>query len=771
MGRSIIFKAAICLLVMAGGLYAQKTSSLRVQWLADGTDIKNIIAAGPVYALAQDKALVAGGPGQVIFSGDIDKLRWVIVRRNGDPSLVAGRSLFTDGERYLLAVSDIPYQVYSRPEDYWVKPLKSMNLAADSVIINPNLAYNPAIAEIVNQVDSARLRSWVTAMQNFGTRHVNAGNHVTVTNWIQTQFTDMGIADVRLDTCYNTTGHNVIATIPGLYDTATIYLAGGHYDSYATSNAPGADDNASGAVAALEYARILSQAGNRPNSTVKLVCFDAEELGLYGSEYLSARLASQGARIGCMLNFDMCGAENNDSLFYSQRYAGSTAYAQLLIRMARLYGRHADTNMVGQYGTQYLQQSDSYPFQQEGYPVAWVLEKNFSTVYHSANDNTSHMNFRYLTGNIKGGLGLLATLAFHPAMVSGVQIQENGSGTELHLTWSRDRAANIIGYRIYWGRQSENYTGQLTINDPQDTPATVSGLMPDSLYYLAVVAVNDQNQESVFIREYPARPFAGTAQIAFYDDFASGLSQWTRGHLSGTVDWDTTSASCHSPNHSVTDSRLGNYANNVNSWLAMANSLNLTGYFKATLSWWERYSTESGWDYCYPEISLNGGITWDSLFIPKYSGSKTIWSQKVVDLTPKLSQASNFKLRFRLRTDGSIVDDGWYVDDVKLTGYLPAGVSSSQPTAALGRLSANVYPNPAGRLVRFSLANTGTDPVRIDIYDVAGRHLAGLEVDRGGDIAEWGLKDDSGRRVANGVYFYRARSPGAEVIGRFQVLR
>lgn len=773
--RSTVVLAAA--LAWAGSALAQKPVNLYSLEAKPEVAVDLKAGGAALYALNEESILAAGqvpDKDRLVYQGDLGELRWVTVRRGGRVDLISGRALYSDGGgRYLLSIYNFPVEIYSQPEDYWIKPVKEINLlASDSLIINPNLTYNPTIAEMVALVDSARLRSWVTAMQNFGTRHVNAGNHATVTAWVKAKFDSFGISDVRLDTCYNTVGHNVIATIPGLYDTVTIYLAGGHYDSYATSNAPGADDNASGAAAALEYARILGQPGNRPNSTVKLVCFDAEELGLYGSEYLSTRMKAQGAKIGCMLNFDMIGAENNDSVFYSQRYTGCTAPAQLLIRMGRLYGWHADTNAVGQYSAQYLQQSDSYPFYQEGYPVAWVLERTFSTVYHTANDNLSHMNMRYMTANVKAGLGFFATLAFHPAPIEGVQVQEHGSGTQLALTWRRPSAANISGYRIYWGRSTENYTGQMDVNDPADTTAVIEGLMPDSLYYVAVAAVNDQNQESVFLREYQARPFAGTAATVFFDDFESGLSQWTRDHSGGTVDWDTTSAQYHSPTHLATDSRVGNYGNNVNSWLQVVNGIDLTGYNRASLSWWERYSTESGWDWCYPEYSLNGGA-WTSL-VARYSGTQSNWSQRSVDLTGFCPTATSFKFRFRFTTDGNTVDDGWYVDDVLLTGFLPAGVSGQPAAIEADRPSLHFWPSPASSTVHLNYTLRTEGLVRLEVFDIAGRLVAMLEDGQkpaGEHQSIWNLRDSKGRLAASGTYFFRLKAGGQSLLTRLLLIR
>ncbi|MRR09651.1 M28 family peptidase, partial [bacterium] len=755
----------------------------RVHLNADGAAHRTAIQhQWPVYDLSGQDLLVGadvsaevGAKGAVaqVYQGDLAALRWVTVRRGADPSGIALRALYAAGDRYLLRSADVPAGLADKPESYWVKPFRTQGtkLAGDSTIINPNLAYNPAIAALVAQVDSAQIRTWLLALQGFGTRHVSAGNHATVTAWVKTQFTGMGIASVVTDTCYGTTGHNVIATVPGLYDTVTLYIAGGHYDSYSTGSAPGANDNASGTVAAMELARVLAQPGNRPNATVKFMAFDAEELGLYGSEFVAGRMAAAGATIGCMLNFDMIGCEGNDSIFNSQHYAGSTAYAQLLIRMARLYGRHADTNVAGQYGTSYLGQSDSYPFSQEGFPVAWVLEEyDGSGIYHTARDSVSHMNLRYMTGNVKGAMGFFATLAFHPAKVAGVTVTENGDGQTLALSWRRDAAANIAGYKVYWSRSSGSYADYHVISGAADTTDSITGLMADSLYYVAVVAVNNEDQESVFLDEFRARPFSGTLATAFFDDFESGLSLWTR---SGTPNWDTTSASYHSAGHSVTDSRTGNYGNNVNSYIQVLNGIDLTGYNHASLSWWERYATESGWDFCRPEYSINGGA-WTAL-VAAYSGSSTSWQQRTFDLTGICPTTTNYRFRFRFTTDGNTVDDGWYVDDVLLTGYVPTGVSGAPAApAAAGRLRLQCRPSPATTRVELSFSLPAAGEARLDVYVVAGRRVAAL----GGGMRpagehrlKWDCRDAAGRRVANGTYLVRITAGGATAVAKVALVR
>lgn len=75
------------------------------------------------------------------------------------------------------------------------------------------------------------------------------------------------------------TGVNVVAERPGTDPNAGALLVGAHYDSVRGS--PGADDNATGVVVALEVARLLGDLKTlRP---LRIVLFDQEEAGLVGS--------------------------------------------------------------------------------------------------------------------------------------------------------------------------------------------------------------------------------------------------------------------------------------------------------------------------------------------------------------------------------------------------------------------------------------------------------------------------------------------------------
>ncbi len=86
--------------------------------------------------------------------------------------------------------------------------------------------------------------------------------------------------------------YNIIAEIPGTDPKAGYVMAGAHFDSWAGGD--GAVDNASGSVAVMEAARILSKLKVRPKRSIRFVLWAAEEQGLLGSlAYTERHLASR----------------------------------------------------------------------------------------------------------------------------------------------------------------------------------------------------------------------------------------------------------------------------------------------------------------------------------------------------------------------------------------------------------------------------------------------------------------------------------------------
>jgi len=84
------------------------------------------------------------------------------------------------------------------------------------------------------------------------------------------------------------------------------------------------------------------------------------------------------------------------------------------------------------------------------------------------------------------------------------------------------------------------------------------------------------------------------------------------------------------------------------------------------------------------------------------------------------------------------------------------------------------YPNPFNPSTRISFALPADGPVKIIIYDTAGRLVRTLVervMDAGPQVVRWDGKSDAGTEVASGVYHYRLEAGGRELGGRMVLLK
>ena len=109
---------------------------------------------------------------------------------------------------------------------------------------------------------------------------------------------------------------NIYAILPGT-DPAlerTAFVVSGHYDSMPSdvmdpvADAPGADDDASGAAVSILAARAL--AATRARATLVFAAVAGEEQGLLGGKRLLEWLTKQGYAVGGMITCDIVGATN-----------------------------------------------------------------------------------------------------------------------------------------------------------------------------------------------------------------------------------------------------------------------------------------------------------------------------------------------------------------------------------------------------------------------------------------------------------------------------
>ncbi|MFH1866011.1 MAG: M14 family zinc carboxypeptidase [Candidatus Eisenbacteria bacterium] len=248
-------------------------------------------------------------------------------------------------------------------------------------------------------------------------------------------------------------------------------------------------------------------------------------------------------------------------------------------------------------------------------------------------------------------------------------------------------------------------------------------------------------------------------QAYFFDDIESGTSAWTGA-------WGATSSASHSPVTCMTDSPAGNYPSNATTTMTLNSGLDLSGSTEASLVFWHRYDTESGYDFCLVEVSTNGGGNWTQA--ASYSGLLSDWAEVTIDLDPYLG-TSDFKVRFILDSDGWVQKDGWYVDDVHVFADQPTGVDDGTVPSMV---AVGNYPNPFNPKTNVRYAVPGAAPVDLAVYDVSGRlvrtlvHVSSHEA--GSHSVSWDGRDERGVDVAAGVYFARltvdARSASSKMV-------
>jgi photosystem II stability/assembly factor-like uncharacterized protein len=215
---------------------------------------------------------------------------------------------------------------------------------------------------------------------------------------------------------------NVIATIPGTVNPDEIYIICGHFDctsNNAYNDAPGADDNGTGTLAALEAARALRE--HEYEATIRFACFSREEQGLVGSNAYAAMCARRGENVAGVLNFDMIGyvdeqPEEIEILHDSQSAALAAAFGQ----SAALYA----TTLNYRIRFSSSRSSDHASFWDEGYPAFCGIEDSplHNPYYHRTTDRVGTLDFDFYEDVVRAGVALLAELARIDSTSAGVPV-------------------------------------------------------------------------------------------------------------------------------------------------------------------------------------------------------------------------------------------------------------------------------------------------------------------------------------------------------------
>jgi hypothetical protein len=417
---------------------------------------------------------------------------------------------------------------------------------------------------------AARIEADVRKLVGFGTRHTLSDTKSetrgigAARRWIHAEFERIsaqcgGCLEV-LDVSDVVSGEeripnpteivDVIAIQRGTSDPGRYVIMSGDIDSRvsdvldATSDAPGANDNASGIAGTLEAARVLSK--HRFPGTIVYAALSAEEQGLFGGKILAAKAQKEGWRIEAMLNNDMIGnisglngvVDNSTARVFAEgtratetpdeakqrRFTGGEVdsptrnLARYIDRMADLYVPNLDVMMVYRLD-RFGRGGHHRPFNDLGYSAVRVMETNEN--YHRQHqdlrtedgiaygDVIEGVDFDYVAKLTALNAVSLAGMASAPPPPADVAI--SGAVTaDTTLKWTRppaSQAPNLAGYRIYWRLPTEpQWTHSRYIGDV--TQHTLENVVIDN-YFFGVAAVGKDGSESPVVFPGAAGSFGG----------------------------------------------------------------------------------------------------------------------------------------------------------------------------------------------------------------------------------------------------------------------
>lgn len=325
---------------------------------------------------------------------------------------------------------------------------------------------------------------------------------------------------------------DVLGIQPGT-DPNRVVIIGGHIDSMPsdvmdfTSDAPGANDDASGVAVVLEAARILSK--KKFAATIIYAVFSGEEQGLWGATLLADTVKARGWQVSAMLNNDIVGNSISQGgvktgdrvrVFSEGVRAADSLVDQMTRRMdgseddgpSRALAKYVDAvadALPGKFDVfvdrrpdRFGRGGDHEPFLALGYPAVRFTSggENWDRQHQNVRtengreygDLPDAMDFDYLAKVAAVNIAALGQLAAAPAAPGGVTIA-GALSRDTTVTWAPVPGATA--YKIVWRRNdNQGWQSARTV-----TGATTTLLkdVPVDDHFVGVAAVAADGSESL----------------------------------------------------------------------------------------------------------------------------------------------------------------------------------------------------------------------------------------------------------------------------------
>ncbi len=413
------------------------------------------------------------------------------------------------------------------------------------------------VHQIVSEVSAKRIEADIRTLVSFGTRHTLSDTQSdsrgigAARRWIKAEFERIsancgGCLEVVVvsDTISGekripdaTEVVSVIAIQKGIKDPDRYVIMSGDIDSRvsdvmdASSDSPGANDNASGVAGTLEAARVLSR--YQFNGSIIYAALAGEEQGLFGGKILAQHAIDNGWRVKAVLNNDMIGniagingvINNTTARIFSEgtrkveteeearirRFTGgevdspSRNLARYIDKMADRFIPNLDTMMIYRLD-RFGRGGHHRPFNDVGFPAVRIMETNehYDRQHQDIRqengteygDTIEGVDFDYAAKLTALNAVTLANLSWAPAPPTGVSIK-GAVQPSTTLSWqpaAQQEAGLIKGYKIYW-RYTDQPQWQFSRYVDKVTSYTLENVVIDN-YFFGVAAVSHAGFES-----------------------------------------------------------------------------------------------------------------------------------------------------------------------------------------------------------------------------------------------------------------------------------
>jgi Zn-dependent M28 family amino/carboxypeptidase len=417
-----------------------------------------------------------------------------------------------------------------------------------------NAQIDTRIYDIVNNVSAKRIQKDITRLANFGTRHT-LSDTVSQTRgigaarrWIKSEF-DKIAEDCKncLDVFYqkdfvkadkkrivhDVMVVNVVAVQKGTKYPNRYIIMSGDVDSRVsnsndfTSDAPGANDNASGMAGTIEVARVLSK--YQFENSIIYVGLSGEEQGLFGGRGLAAYAKEKGWEIIGIMNNDMIGnikgvdgvIDNRTFRIFSEPTPPTETERQR--RSRRFYGGEVDgisrqlarfihktvKTYMPEMNPKMIYRLDRFgrgghhrPFNDAGFPGIRIMEmhENYTQQHQDIRtengieygDKLEFVNFDYAKKLTAVNAINLASIAWAPPAPKNVKI---GGAVKPAVKFEWDKVDGAKGYKIYW-RNTTSPTWDHFKYVENITKFTLDGIVVDNFFF-GIASVGENGHESI----------------------------------------------------------------------------------------------------------------------------------------------------------------------------------------------------------------------------------------------------------------------------------